>query len=171
MIKKILRKSNLYDRAFFINKVGVGKLLVNFIVQRLFRVNHQINVSVNFTSTFIGDKVEFDRNDINTLVSFSSSGSLYIQSLNGITLGKGLLLAPGVKIISGNHSFDDSRKTINTNRIIIGDNVWIGANAIILPGVNIGNNCIIGAGSVVTKSFDGSGLVIAGNPARVIKKI
>ena len=54
--------------------------------------------------------------------------------------------------------------------IFIGNNVWIGANCCILPNVHIGDNCVIGAGSVVTKDIP-SNSVAAGNPAKVIKKI
>lgn len=54
--------------------------------------------------------------------------------------------------------------------ILIGANTWIGDNAIILSGVHIGKNCVIGANAVVTKSFDEEGLVIAGNPARIVKR-
>lgn len=53
------------------------------------------------------------------------------------------------------------------DKIIVGDNVMIGADSIILPGITIGNNVIIGAGSVITKDIE-SGTVVAGNPARVI---
>ena len=61
-----------------------------------------------------------------------------------------------------------SQQVLNIT-IIIKRNVWIGANVIILPGVKIGSNSIIGAGSVVTKSFEDNSIV-CGNPARFIKK-
>ncbi|MDE6772661.1 MAG: sugar O-acetyltransferase, partial [Muribaculaceae bacterium] len=54
--------------------------------------------------------------------------------------------------------------------VAIGHNVWIGGDAVILPGVTIGDNVVIGAGAVVTRSFP-SNVVIAGNPARVIKEL
>jgi|TARA_B100001971_G_C18110042_1_gene493671 maltose O-acetyltransferase len=57
-----------------------------------------------------------------------------------------------------------------TNKVKIGNNVFIGMNTIILPGVTIGNNVIIGAGSIVTKDFPDN-VVAAGNPAKIIKKI
>ncbi|HIE35115.1 MAG TPA: acyltransferase, partial [Campylobacterales bacterium] len=96
-------------------------------------------------------------------------GHFYFQALNGIKLGKNFLFAPGVKLISSNHDVKDYSKSIAANPIIIGDNVWVGANAIILPGVEIGSNCIVGAGSVVTKSFKEDNLVIVGNPAKIMK--
>lgn len=52
----------------------------------------------------------------------------------------------------------------------LGDNVWIGGGASILPGVTIGDNCVIGAGSVVTKDVE-SNTIVAGNPARFIRSI
>ena len=73
-----------------------------------------------------------------------------------------------MKIISANHDINDVARTqLSEEKVSIGDNVWIGANAIILPGVAIGNNCIIGAGSVVTKSFP-SNCIIVGNPAKIL---
>jgi maltose O-acetyltransferase len=54
--------------------------------------------------------------------------------------------------------------------IIIGNDVWIGGSSVICPGVTIGDRVVIGAGSIVTKSFP-SDVVIAGNPARVIREI
>ena len=54
--------------------------------------------------------------------------------------------------------------------ITIGDNFWAGGGVIVLPGVTLGNNVVVGAGAVITKSFGGN-VVLAGNPARVIKEI
>ncbi|WP_152483490.1 DapH/DapD/GlmU-related protein [Halomonas sp. THAF5a] len=171
MIKKILILLGVYDKAIFINKVGVGKVVLNFIFQRVCRINAHVKSSVNYTSVFVGDNIEYVKDDLNILVSFASSNCLYVQSLNGIKFGRGILIAPGVKIISANHELHEGRRSVSTEKIEIGDNVWIGANAVILPGVKIGNGCVIGAGAVVTKSFLDNAVVLAGNPAKVIKKI
>ena len=146
-----------------------GLLLVNFIFQRIFRINAGIKFSVNFTSKIAyPSRIKLHKDKI-TVGSFVLSGNCYFQAYNGIEIGKNFLFAPGVKLISSNHNADDVSKSVAGKPIIIGDNVWIGANAIILPEVKLGNNCIVGAGSVVTKSFEEDGLIIGGNPARIIK--
>ncbi len=82
----------------------------------------------------------------------------------GIYIGKKSVITTGVVILTHNYVMGDGT-FVDTK---IGDNVFIGANAIILPGVTIGNNCIIGAGSVVTKNVD-SFSIVAGNPAKLIR--
>lgn len=171
MMKHALKKIGMLEKSFYIKKVGVGKLIINFIFQRIFRINSQVPVSVNFTSIFIGSSLYFNEKDYSVLTSFASSNSLYIQSLNGVYFGRNVLIAPGVKIISANHSFDRDRKSVKSSPVRIGNDVWIGANSIILPAVQIADGVVIGAGSVVTKSFHESGVVIAGNPAKLIKKL
>lgn len=87
-----------------------------------------------------------------------------------ISIGNNVTLAPNVHILAHDAStkvFLDHTRVANTK---IGNNVFVGAGAIVLPGVTIGNNVVIGAGSVVTKDVPDNSVVI-GNPARVVKSL
>ena len=84
-----------------------------------------------------------------------------------IEIGDNFVSAPGSIILSHDSSMLYKTGMIRAEKTIIGDNVFIGANAVVLPGVKIGSNVIVGAGSVVTKNIK-DGLVIAGNPAKII---
>lgn len=90
-----------------------------------------------------------------------------------ITIGDNCFMASNVAVYTAEHPIHpDSRNSMYEYGIpvTIGDNVWIGGNTVICPGVTIGSNCVIGAGSVVTRDIpDWS--VAAGNPCRVIRKI
>ena len=93
----------------------------------------------------------------------------------GITIGDHVLIGPRVIIHSQNHRFDDpelpfDRQDYIRDPIVIGNNVWLGANVIVLPGVVIGDDVIVGAGSVVTTSID-SGSMVVGNPARIVRAL
>lgn len=95
----------------------------------------------------------------------------YIQGTNGIFIGDYTQIAAGVSIISANHSLTDNRVHVSCPPVRIGSHSWIGANSVILPGVELGSYTVVGAGAVVTKSFADGYQVIAGNPARVIRKL
>jgi acetyltransferase-like isoleucine patch superfamily enzyme len=91
-----------------------------------------------------------------------------------ITIGNHVMIAAGVKMITRKHGFDDLEKPMkqqgySQNAITIEDNVWIGFNAIILPGVTIGTGSIVGAGAVVSKDVEPYSIV-GGVPARLIRK-
>ena len=88
-----------------------------------------------------------------------------------IEIGDNVTIATGAKFITHDNSISKvcSEYTDVFGRICIGNNCFIGAYSIILPGVSLGNNTIVASGSVVTKSFDGG--VIAGVPARIISSI
>ncbi|MBR1658764.1 MAG: sugar O-acetyltransferase [Oscillospiraceae bacterium] len=89
-----------------------------------------------------------------------------------VTIGNDVLLAPGVLITTVNHSFrrEGRRAGLCTALpITIGNDVWIGGNATILPGVTIGDNVIVAAGAVVTKDVP-SNSVVAGVPARFLRE-
>ncbi len=95
----------------------------------------------------------------------------YIQAMNGIHVGRNLWVGPGVKIISANHDPCDYARHIKTNPIKIGDDCWLGSNCVILPGVELGDHTIVAAGAVVTKSFDEGDIMLAGVPAKIIKRL
>ena len=95
----------------------------------------------------------------------------YIDGRNGIIIEENVWIAQGVSIISQNHKTDDYSKYEVTQPVIIRKNSLLGVNCIILPGVELGEHTIVGAGAVVTKSFPEGNLVIAGNPAKPIRKL
>lgn len=95
---------------------------------------------------------------------------IYIQGNGGIYIGDYVTISPNCGIISGNHSPQNHIIHIN-KEIRIDDYCWIGMNSMILPGVHLGPRTVVGAGSVVTKSFPDGYCVIGGNPAKMIKEL
>ncbi|EOU2045235.1 sugar O-acetyltransferase [Clostridium perfringens] len=90
-----------------------------------------------------------------------------------IFVGNNVMFGPNVTVSAGTHPIHPelrSKQAQYNIPIHIGNNVWIGANSVILPGVNIGDNSVIGAGSIVTKDIP-SNLVAVGNPCRVLREI
>ena len=100
------------------------------------------------------------------------SSGCYFQAINAkLTIGRGTKIAPNCGFITTNHDFYDLNKSAVGKDIYIGENCWIGMNSVILPGVTLGEHTIVGAGSIVTKSFEEGNCVIAGNPAKLIRKL
>lgn len=90
-----------------------------------------------------------------------------------VKIGKNCLIAPQVGIYTACHPLEKDVRASGLEcgkPVTIGDDCWIGGRAVINPGVTLGDNVIVGSGSVVTKSFP-SDTVIAGNPARIIRKL
>ncbi len=98
----------------------------------------------------------------------------YLHAKGGLKIGSNVRIAPAVKMFTFNHKFADRNTPIvdqgyETKPIEIGNDVWIGANAVILPGVKIGKGCVIGAGAVVSKDIPAYSIAV-GVPAKVVKK-
>ena len=92
-----------------------------------------------------------------------------------VCIGSHVNLAQGITVTALNHNFDDTTKRIDqqgvsTKPVVINDDVWIGANSVILPGVTIGTHCVVAAGAVVTKDVPDN-CIVAGVPARIIKHL
>jgi acetyltransferase-like isoleucine patch superfamily enzyme len=100
---------------------------------------------------------------------------LHNTVIGPVTIGSHVNLAQGITITALNHNFGDKSQRIDdqgvsTDPVIVGDDIWIGANAVILPGVSIGHHSVVAAGAVVTKDVPPHSLV-AGVPAKIIKEI
>lgn len=100
---------------------------------------------------------------------------LHNTIIGPVNIGHHVNLAQGITVTALNHNFEDSEKRIDeqgvcTTPVVIEDDVWIGANAVILPGVRVGTHSVVAAGAVVTKDVS-SHSIVAGIPAKIIKKI
>lgn len=99
--------------------------------------------------------------------------NLTVLDCGKVTIGKNAFIGPNVSIYTPNHPLGATQRNSGVETaypVTIGDNVWLGGSVTILPGVTIGDNTVIGAGSVVTRDIP-SNVVAAGNPCRVIKDI
>lgn len=171
----------LYDRKYITGRyfegVGIHKYTApgwKWVVQDgfariLLRSNSLVPWPVGYKNTVTHpENIIFSTDDLNIFHTYG----VYFQAIDAkIYIGKGTWIAPNVGLITANHNIYDLEKHTPGKDIVLGEACWIGMNSVILPGVHLGNNTIVGAGSVVTKSFIEGNCVIAGNPARIIKKI
>jgi acetyltransferase-like isoleucine patch superfamily enzyme len=165
MLRKIfyLLLRPFYPKLYGANPLSV--IVTTFFPQKILGFNRLAPWPVYFTS-----RVLYVRNIEIGVRSFPGwSQGCYIQARNGIKIGNNLRMGPNVGLISADHDLNDYDKWSEKSPITIGDNVWIGMNSVILPGVTIGDNVVIGANSVVTKNIP-SNSIAAGNPCRIIKE-
>jgi len=151
-----------------IRYIGIKNIILYFIFQRIFRINSHVLWPVHWSSIVSSPeniKLQYWR----PYPGFMPG--CYIQAINGIIIGKNVRIGPGVKIISANHDVNDYDVHTKDEPIIIGDNCWLSANCVILPGVKLGNHTIVAANAVVTKSFEKGNCIIGGVPAKIIKEL
>lgn len=106
------------------------------------------------------------------LIRNLASPGCYYQNFDAdIHIGRGSYVAPNVGIINSNHVPGELASHTAGKEVVIGEQCWIGMNAVILPGVELGPRTTVGAGSVVTRSFLEGNCIIAGSSARVIRSL
>lgn len=155
--RKILQELNTIDRSDF---EGISK-----IVAKLLGKSEKPWINPPFYCDY-GTHIEVGKN-------FFANYNCTIIDVAKVIIGDNCQMAPNVSIYTAGHPLHPAARNSMYEygiEVVIGDNVWIGGNAVILPGVHIGNNTVIGAGSVVTKNIPDS-VLAAGNPCKVIREI
>ncbi|OON95435.1 MAG: maltose acetyltransferase [Epulopiscium sp. Nele67-Bin005] len=140
------------DRQNLINEL-IGKVGKNFNITQPFYCDFGFNIE-------IGD-------------NFYTNHNCTILDGAKVTIGNNVFIAPNCCISTANHPLDFEQRNAGIEYavpITICDNVWLGAGVIVLGGVTIGKNSVIGAGSVVTKDIP-EGVIAVGNPCKVLRKI
>lgn len=144
--------SDLEKREELIKKI-IGKVDKEFRIEQPFWCDYGYNIEIG--------------------KNFYSNHDLIILDAAKVKFGDNVFIAPNCGFYTAGHPLDVERRNKGleyAKPIEIGNNVWIGGNAIVLPGVKIGDNSVIGAGSVVNKDIP-SNCVAVGNPCRVIKEL
>lgn len=155
--RKLLQKLNFMDRSDF---AGIAQ-----VVKELFGKSENAMVNPPFYCDY-GSHIEVGKN-------FFANYNCTILDVAKVKIGDNCQMAPNVAIYTAGHPIHPA--TRNTayeygKEVTIGDNCWIGGNVVICPGVHIGDNVVIGAGSVVTKDIPDWSLA-AGNPCKVLHRI
>ena len=123
-------------------------------------------IELPFRASWGGAHVHFGNGIyVNSGVTFIDDGHIYV--------GSRVLIGPNVVVATANHPLDPELRRYElqyVKDVFIGENVWIGAGAVILPGVTIGKNSVIGAGSIVTRDIPDNVLAV-GNPCNVVREI
>lgn len=130
-----------------------GQIKGNVVVTAPFYCDYGVNISVG--------------------ENFYTNHNVTILDGAKVTFGDNVFIAPDCVFPTAGHPIDTEQRNLGLEialPITVGDNVWIGTNVSVLPGVTIGSNVVIGAGSVVNRNIP-DGVIAAGNPCRVIRKI
>ncbi|MFC1826890.1 acyltransferase [Thermodesulfobacteriota bacterium] len=143
------------------------KLVLKYwFIQKVLRVNSHVPWPVHWTSA-IRDPEKIQRG---TRTPGLGRGC-HIDGRNSIKFGENVWIGPYVSLISMNHDVNDFRQYKKSSPIIINRDCWLGARSIILPGVELGDHTIVAAGAVVNRSFPDGNQVLAGVPAKIVKRL
>jgi acetyltransferase-like isoleucine patch superfamily enzyme len=177
--KKIIKQPGIIDKLQFLKPLffwiywfypkarGINfvNLMYFFFPQKVMRINGSVPWPVHRTSRVL----YYKKIKVGNNAAPGRNSCCYIQAKNGITIGHNLRMGPGCGLISSNHDIDDYDQWVGTQPITIGNNVWLGMNVVVMPGVTIGNNVVVGANSVVTKDIPDNSIAV-GSPCKVVKE-
>lgn len=160
--------SNVIRKTFRMRpEMSIGFYVTDFIFRKILRQNSGVTWPIHHTSVIHSpERITRGKN-----CHPGDSPGMYINAYNGIILGDYTNIAANVGLISANHDMINNDKHIKAPPIVLGRFCWIAMNVMILPGVELGDFTVVGAGAIVTKSFPEGYCVIVGNPARVIKQL
>lgn len=147
-----LRPSQLAERDALLRKL-LGKTQKHFLIEQPFYCDYGYNIE-------IGE-------------NFYANVNCTILDGAKVTFGNNVFIAPNCGFYTAGHPLDVAQRNAGleyARPITVGNNVWIGAQVCVLPGVTIGDNSVIGAGSVVTKNIPPNSVAV-GNPCRVIRTV
>ncbi len=147
-----IKPSEVDKQKEFLNKL-IGKIKGNYEIIAPFYCDYGYNIE-------LGE-------------NFFANHNTVILDCAKVTFGSNVFIAPNCGFYTAGHPIDMDRRNKGLEYaypIKVGDNVWIGAGVHVMPGVTIGSNCVIGAGSIVVKDIP-SDSVAVGNPCKVIRKI
>lgn len=147
-----IKPSNIEGRTKLLKEI-LGKYKETFYIEQPFICDYGYNIEIG--------------------KNFYANHNLVILDGNKVKFGDNVFVAPNCAFYSAGHPLDYKERNKGleyAKPIKVGNNVWIGGNVTVLPGVSIGDNVVIGAGSVVTKDIS-SNVIAVGNPCRVIKEI
>jgi len=166
-------------------KVFIGKLIYNLLGKHMPLSDGRFSFGSKKVRAWCGkmilnhcgSNVNIEKGaEFSSDVSLGDNSGIGVNALiaSGVTIGDDVMMGHECMIYTNNHGMLDNgvpmwkQKSTAVAPVVIGNNCWIGGRVIILPGVHLGDGCVVGAGSVVTKSFAANS-VIAGNPARFIR--
>lgn len=177
--KEIVKQPQIIDRLQFLKPfffwiywfypeakgINFVNLMYFFFHQKVLRINGSVPWPVHRTSRILNHKnIRVGNN-----AAPGRNSCCYIQAKNGIHIGHNLRMGPGCGLVSSNHDINNYDQWVSAKPITIGNNVWIGMNVVVMPGVKIGNNVVIGANSVVTRDIPDNSIAV-GSPCKVVKE-
>lgn len=167
-------------------KYLIGKIIYNSLGIRMPNSYSKFNFGSRYIRAFCGklildycgENVNIEKGALfskHIILGNNSGIGIRAQIENNVTIGNNVMMGPDCMIFTRNHKFSDINKTMcsqgfsQIKKVVIEDDVWIGARVIILPGIKIGKGSILGAGSVITKDVEPY-TIVGGNPAKLIKR-